>query len=100
MSSPTTPRRSLHPRTRWPVPDQPGVGASLVAARLPPPEPSLHPASDRSFLWVRRSASNHRPATCSILDSEQRRLLGVLRDHEQSAAAVDGLDSAGPSDKP
>ena len=47
MSSPTIPRRSLHPRTRWPVPDQPGVGASLVAARLPPPEPSLHPASDR-----------------------------------------------------
>ena len=35
------------PRTRWPVPDQPGVGASLAAARLPPPEPSPHPASDR-----------------------------------------------------
>jgi hypothetical protein len=47
MSSPTIPRRSLHPRTRWPVPDQPGVGASLAAARLPPPEPSPHPASDR-----------------------------------------------------
>ena len=33
MSSPTIPRRSLHPRTQWPVPDQPGVGASLAAGR-------------------------------------------------------------------
>ena len=27
------PRRSLHPRTRWPVPDQPGVGTSLPGSQ-------------------------------------------------------------------
>ena len=30
MPSPTTRMRSLHPRTQWPVPDQPGVGASPI----------------------------------------------------------------------
>ena len=47
MSSPTIPRRSLHPRTRWPVPDQPGVGARWLLLVYRPPEPSPHPASDR-----------------------------------------------------
>jgi hypothetical protein len=65
MSLPTIPRRSLHPRTRWPVPDQPGVGASLiltVAGDRPRPRRSSKDGSPGSKLLANHAGLCREPA--------------------------------------